>query len=157
MRLALGRIEVRRSKRQVHVVNCHELGDRTLFVLVPSDLEILAAAQRQLSRQLLKLRPELRHLLSHLPVHKLDQAIGLFLLFKSDFTNDLVSGRTVWWEQFLHDPSREVYAALSQHGVHDLAGTCKRCTARSVIAQASTTQAFFVLLVALLAGLFVFF
>ena len=105
MSLALGRIEVRRSKGQVDVVNCHKLGDRALLVAVPSDLEVLATAQRQLSRQLLELGPELRHLLSHLPVHELDKSLGLFLLLKGDFTNDLVASWPIRREEFLHDAS----------------------------------------------------
>ena len=103
MSLAFSCVEVSRCKRQVDVVNGNELGYWSLLVRVPSDLEILATAQRQLSRQLLKLGSELRHLLSHLPVHELDQAAGFFLLVKGDFTDDLVFGWTVWWEQLLHD------------------------------------------------------
>ena len=58
-------------------------------------------------------------------------------------------------EDLLHEASREINAGLNQHWMHDLIGARELSAARRVVAEASAAQAFLVLLVAFLAGLFV--
>ena len=118
---------------------------------VPHELHVLTATQRQLRAQLLKLTTELDHLLSRLPVHELRLALGFLNLGFVALAVDLALDRTVGREHFFHEPRREVYAGLDQHWMHDLVCASELSTARSIIPQARTTQALFVLLVPLLA------
>ena len=98
-------------------------------------------------RQLLKLRPELNHLLGELPVHELLFALGLFQLGLRDLTGDKFLHRTISRKQFLNDAGRKVYAGLGQHGMHDLGRALKVGATGGVITQTRAAQALLILLV----------
>ena len=155
VRLALGAVKVGRGKRQVNVVDGNELGGGALPLRRPHQLEVLAAAQGQLRRQLLELATELGHLLGGLPVHELRLAACLVQLLGIDLPQHLGLDRAARREYFFHEAGTEIHAGLDQHGVHHLVGTSELSATGSVVAEARAAQAFFVQLVALLPCLFV--
>ena len=156
MRLALSRVEVCRGKRQINVVNRNELRHRALVLRVPHELHVLAAAKRKLGAELLQFATELGHLLSCLPVHEVSLAATLGDLFVILNAVNLALHGAIGREDLFHEPRREVYAGLDEHGVNDLVRTLKLRATGRVIAQTSAAQAFLILLVALFAGFLVF-
>ena len=125
------------------------------MTLVVPDFHVLRAAEGQLSEHLLLLVAEFLNLLGQLPVHEVRFALGNGSFVLSDVTKDLRAGRTIRREQFFDRPGRKVDARLSHNRVHNFAGALEVRSTGSVIAQASTADAVFVLLIALLAGFLV--
>ena len=122
VRLALSGVEVGGRKRQVNVVDGNELGRRAIPLRGPHELQVLAATQRQLRRELLELAAQLGHLLRGLPVHEVGLAARFFQLLGLDLAHDLGLDRAGRREHLLHEAGAEVDASLDQHGVHDLVG-----------------------------------
>ena len=155
MRLALGGVEVGRRERQIDVVDGDELAARAIAALVPSELEVLRAAQRKLRAELLELAPELRDLLGQLPVHVLRFTRRFSQLFRVLRADDLGAHRTVGRHHLLHHPRGKVHAGLDQHWVHDFARAGERGSPRCVVAESGAPQSFLIHLVAALACVFV--
>ena len=105
--------------------------------------------------ELFKLRPEFRHLLSGLPIHKGGFAVSLIHLLFVSFTVNFTLDWAVRRENFLHKAGGEVHASFHQHRMDYLVGAGKLRAARGVITQASAAQPLFIKFVALFAGLFV--
>ena len=155
VRLALRGVEVGRRKWQVHVVDHDGEEAGAVARLVPRHLEILRAAERHLRHELLKLGAELLALHGELPVHERCLALRLLDLLNRDFALDQILCRTLRWQKLFDGACREVDARLGHHRVHDLRRAVELRAAGGVVAQTSAADAFFVLLVALLARLFV--
>ena len=134
MRAALGAVEVRSRKGQVHVVNGREQEAGTVAVLVPAHLQVLGPAQWHLRQELLDLGAELGRLHRELPVHERRLAVGLLDPLHGDLADDEVLGGSAGGHQLLHGACRKIYAGLGHHGVHHLAGALELSSAGCVVA-----------------------
>ena len=120
VRLALRAVEVGRCVRQQHVVDHDGEEVRPVATVVPAQLEVLRAAERQLGQHLLQFGAGLLCLHGHLPVHEGGLALGLVDLLLVGVANDHVLDGAIGWPQFLDRSGREVDAGLGQHWVNDL-------------------------------------
>ena len=155
VRLALGSVEAGGAVGQINVVDGHEDRHGPIALLVPDHFHVLSAAKRDLRGQLLKLRPELNHLLGQLPVHELLLALGLLALRLRHFSGNVFLDRAIGWEDFLDHTRREIHAGLGEHRMHHLGRALKVSATGGIIAQSSAAQALLVLLVTQRAGFLV--
>ena len=90
-----------------------------------------------------------------MPVEEVALALGPLRLQVVHFANDLGADRAVRWEQLLDGAGCKVHAALGHNRMHHLGCAVEVGSAGCVLAQPGALHALFVLLVALLAGVFV--
>ena len=155
MRDTLRGVEVGRSERQEHFINRHELAADALLLVVAPELLVLATAHRQLGQQLFQLVTVLLNLGRQLPVHEARLAVGFLKLLGRYVAIDPRFNRARCREQLLDGTRRKINAGFGQHGVHDTRRTIELSTTRGIVAKSTSAQSFFILLVALLAGLLV--